>query len=140
MQASSITAVFDPYADGMKTGRPSKTERTEFGERVRAAREAAGLTQQQVADELGITQPSYALWERHAVALKPEQIAKLARIVGVRVEDLLNPAPTQSRRGGPAGKMRQLFEAASKLPRSQQEKITAILEPFVNQHSSGKPS
>jgi len=31
--------------------------------------------------------------------------------------------------------MRCLFEAASKLPRSQQEKIAAALEAFVNQHS-----
>ncbi len=35
----------------------------------------------------------------------------------------------------PTGRMRRLFEAASKLPRSQQEKIAAVLEAFVNQHS-----
>jgi hypothetical protein len=27
--------------------------------------------------------------------------------------------------------MKQLFEAASRLPRSQQQKITALLEPFI---------
>lgn len=31
--------------------------------------------------------------------------------------------------------MRRLFEQSSKLPRSQQEKIPAVLEAFVNQHS-----
>jgi hypothetical protein len=31
--------------------------------------------------------------------------------------------------------MRRLFEAASKLPRSQQKKIAAVIETFVNQHS-----
>jgi hypothetical protein len=31
--------------------------------------------------------------------------------------------------------MRRLFEQACKLPRSQQEKIAAILEAFVNQKS-----
>lgn len=138
MQAPSIREIFDLYPLAMKTGRPAKTVRTEFGERVRAAREAAGLTQQQVAERLGITQPSYALWERHTVALKPEQITNLAKILGVRIEELVNPATPQSRRGGPAGKMRQLFETASKLPRSQQEKITAILEPFVQQHANGQ--
>jgi hypothetical protein len=35
----------------------------------------------------------------------------------------------------PAGRVRRLFEAASKLPRSQQEKIAAVIEAFVNQHS-----
>jgi Na+-transporting methylmalonyl-CoA/oxaloacetate decarboxylase gamma subunit len=32
-------------------------------------------------------------------------------------------------------KMRHLFEAASKIPRSQQEKIAAVIEAVVNQHS-----
>jgi hypothetical protein len=36
---------------------------------------------------------------------------------------------------GPTGRMRRLFETASKLPRSQQEKIAAVIEAFVNQHS-----
>jgi Na+-transporting methylmalonyl-CoA/oxaloacetate decarboxylase gamma subunit len=31
--------------------------------------------------------------------------------------------------------MRRSFEAASKLQRSQQEKIAAVIEAFVNQHS-----
>jgi len=34
-----------------------------------------------------------------------------------------------------ASYMRQLFEAASQLPRSQQEKITALLEPFIAHHA-----
>jgi len=42
----------------------------------------------------------------------------------------------RKRRGtGPTGKMRRLFEAASQLPRSQQEKITALLEPFIAHHA-----
>jgi len=35
----------------------------------------------------------------------------------------------------PTGKMRRLFEAASELRRSQQEKITALLEPFIAHHA-----
>jgi hypothetical protein len=37
---------------------------------------------------------------------------------------------------GPTGKMKQLFEAASQLPRSQQQKLAAVLEAFVNQHTA----
>jgi hypothetical protein len=33
------------------------------------------------------------------------------------------------------GRMRCLFEVASKFPRAQQEKIAPVLEAFVNQHS-----
>jgi hypothetical protein len=33
--------------------------------------------------------------------------------------------------------MRQLFEAASRLPRSQQQKIAAVLEAFIAHNSPG---
>jgi hypothetical protein len=39
------------------------------------------------------------------------------------------------RESGPTGKMRQLFEAASRLPRGRQQKIAAVLEAFINQHA-----
>jgi hypothetical protein len=32
--------------------------------------------------------------------------------------------------------MRQLFEATSRLPRSQQQKIAAIIEPFIADHAA----
>jgi hypothetical protein len=52
------------------------------------------------------------------------------------VDELLGQ-PAKPSRGGPTGKMRRLFEAASKLPRTQQEKILAILQPFVREHANG---
>ena len=33
-----------------------------------------------VAEQLGISQPSYALWERKEVALRPEQLTTLVNI------------------------------------------------------------
>ena len=64
MQAIQLTFEGHPYNPAMKTGRPSKLERTAFGARLHAAREAAGLSQAQVADKLDITQAAYAFWER----------------------------------------------------------------------------
>jgi len=118
----------------MKTGRPSKRPRTPFGERVLAARQAAGLTQAQVADKLGMTQHAYAYWERHPVALRPDQVQQLAAALNVSVESLMNEQAPRSRASGPTGKARQIFEAVSKLPRRQQEKIFDILQPFIREH------
>jgi len=97
-------------------------------------REATGLSQREVARRLSIAQSSYANWERFNVALKPEQLLKLAEVLGVDVSELLTTSGAK-RRGGPTGKMRQLFEAASHLPRSQQQKVVDVLQPFVAQHS-----
>lgn len=89
------------------------------------------LSQQQLADRLGLTQRAYAHWERHPVALRPDQLLKVAEALNVSVDDLVGINGKKKRGIGPAGRMRQLFEAASKLPRSQQQKITAVLEAFI---------
>jgi transcriptional regulator with XRE-family HTH domain len=135
MQAQSITNLFPVYSAGMKTGRPSKSERSDFGARVYAVREAAGLSQREVAAQLGISQPSYALWERNDVALRPDQLVKLAGVLGVRVEALLHPPTNGHRRGGPEGKAKRVFETVSQLPRGQQKQIIKVVEALVAQHS-----
>ena len=137
MQAKSITEFFAGYVADMKT---ATSKRSDFGERVRAAREAAGLNQREVAAQLGIAQPSYTLWEKNHVALRPDQLLKLSSILGVRVEELLDPPGTGNRRGGPAGKAKRVFEAVSQLPRSQQQKILEVVEALVAQHSHSKPA
>jgi transcriptional regulator with XRE-family HTH domain len=121
----------------MKTGRPPKQQRPAFGQRLNELREATGLTQAQVAEKLGMSQRAYSHWERRPVALRPEQLQSLATALNIPVGTLLANGETKRRGSGPAGKMRQLFEAASKLPRSKQEKILDILQPFVREHANG---
>lgn len=43
-----------PYNGDMPQGRPSIRERSEFGQRLFLLREAVGLTQTQVAEQLGV--------------------------------------------------------------------------------------
>lgn len=133
MQAERFVIVTGPYTDGMKTGRPAKTARCDFGARLHAMREEAGLSQQQVAEQLGISQPAYASWERRDVAIQPVQLAKLAEIFAVSVEDLVYNGKRPARRGGPAGKARQVFEEVSGMPRTQQKKILDVVEALVAQ-------
>jgi transcriptional regulator with XRE-family HTH domain len=102
---------------------------------ARFQREQAGLSQQQLAERLGLTQRAYAHWERNPVALRPEQLLSLAEALNVSVDDLVGTNGTRKRGAGPTGKMKQSFEAASRLPRSQQQKITALLEPFIAHHA-----
>jgi transcriptional regulator with XRE-family HTH domain len=125
-----ITTQYDP---GMQTGRPAKQPRTPFGERLHAAREAVGLSQAQVAEKMGVAQSAYAGWERRPVALKPQQVEKLAVILNVTPEHFFDKA-AKHQRGGPAGKLRQVFEEASKLPRHQQGKVAEFVEGFLTLH------
>ena len=117
----------------MPGGRPPKSKkRTEFGQRLHDARQTRGLSQNQVAEALGITQPSYADWERSAVSLKPEYLPRLAEVLGVPVDQLLGVVTRTARSAsGPTGKLRRLFEEANRLPRSQQQRVMTVLEDML---------
>jgi transcriptional regulator with XRE-family HTH domain len=121
----------------MQTGRPSKHPRTPFGQRLHAAREAAGLSQAQVAAKMNVAQNAYAMWERRPIALKPQQIEKLADILKVSVEYFFGKTTSKQRGSGPAGRLRLVFEEASKLPRHQQGKVAEFVEGFLSLHRNG---
>ena len=133
MQALFVTRRSRDYDLLMQTGRPSKRPRSAFGARLHAAREAAGLTQAQVAEKLGMTQTAYALWERREVALRPEQIEQAAKVLHVSVDVLFGHSSSPVRGRGPVGKMRQTFEEVSKLSRRQQQHIVRVIGALIAQ-------
>ena len=137
MQAFSSLPITDDYNAGMKTGRPAKHPRTAFGERVHAAREAAGLSQFEVAEQLGLSQNAYAMWERHPVALRPDQIEQLAAALGVSVDALFGKAPLE-KQSGPMGRAKKVFESVSQLPRRKQTDVLDLVESVVRVHERAR--
>lgn len=70
----------------------------DFGRRVRAAREAGGLTQQQMAERLGLTRSSVANIEAGRQRALLHVAATIAAAIGAPAADLLpsDAAPTAS--------------------------------------------
>ena len=120
----------------MQTGRPPKTARCPFGQRLHQAREAKGLSQRQVAEALGMAQQTYSAWERRPVAIKPEDLVKLAEVLAVDVTKLLGYSGPKPRRGAPTGKARKVFEEVSGLPRYQQQRILGVVEDMLTARAS----
>ena len=139
MQALSVITSNTLYSDAMsQMGRPTDRKRTAFGERLVAAREAAGMSQRELADKLGMKQRALCWWEREPVALRPEQLTTLAEVLSVTTDQLLGRNTEKKRGTGPTGKAKKVFEAVSRLPRHHQEKIVAVVESFVAQHAIGQ--
>ena len=115
-------------------GRPTDRKRTAFGERLVAAREAAGLSQRELADKLGMKQRALCWWEREPVALKPEQLAALTAALGVSADYLLGRDGEKKHGTGPTGKAKKVFEAVSRLPRHHQQKIVGVVEDMLTAH------
>ena len=120
-----------PYNCDMPKGRPSESPRTEFGARLFELREKRGFTQSQVAETLGVTVRAYAFWERKTVALRADQIAQLSELLNVSADELVGRTPRKAKRNGPKGKLETLFEAASELPRRQQQRIAEVVEDIL---------
>jgi transcriptional regulator with XRE-family HTH domain len=133
----SETPSYDPFMPG---GRPAKTKRSPFGERLAVARQHVGLTQQQLADKLGTVQRVIAHWERAPVALRADQLSALADVLGVTADYLVGRDQPKRRGNGPVGRARQVLETVSQLPRHQQRKIIDVVEAMVAHQTNGGAS
>lgn len=60
-----------------------------YGYRLSAARAAKGLTQQQVADAVGVTRQAVGYWENADRSLQADNIVKLAQALDITCDELL---------------------------------------------------
>lgn len=58
-------------------------------ERLKVYRERAGLTQQQLADALGVARTTVTMWETSPNMPTVRILPKLAHVLGVTVDELL---------------------------------------------------
>lgn len=61
----------------------------EFSERLKNLRKQAHLTQVDVAEKLGISQPAYASWERGTKKPTQDNLVKIAQILNTSVDYLV---------------------------------------------------
>jgi transcriptional regulator with XRE-family HTH domain len=104
------------------------------GARLADLRRAAGLTQVELAKLVGETQQNITFWEHSDKPPRSDVLPKLAKVLGVSVEQLLGISPIGDRRPGPVGKTQRVFEEVARLPRSQQDKIVEIITALVDQY------
>jgi len=102
--------------------------------RLRELRQAAGLSQRQLARLIGQDSSNVSFWERTGRLPRVDLVVPIAKALGVTVEELLGQ-PKPSRVTAPGGRARQLFEAVSRMPRRQQQKIVEVVEALVAQQT-----
>jgi transcriptional regulator with XRE-family HTH domain len=112
-------------------------ERPGISHRLITLRQAVGLTQIQLAKLVHVHPSNIGFWELKGTPPRGEVLPALARVLGVSVDEILGVEPIKPRRQVAKGKLQQLFEAASHLPRRQQQKIVEFVEPFIATHGNG---
>lgn len=124
------------YVDVM-AGRPPTKEATDFGKQVALARHERGLTQQELADRIGVTRHMIDYYERRATNVKTEVVVKLAAALNVSTDTLLGRQEVRPK-PGPKSLLRRRLEDVERLPRHAQKQITTVVDALIAQHSSGR--
>jgi len=112
---------FGPYTAAMSKA---------AGSRLRALREASGLTLRELARQIGEQPTNLSYWERTGNLPRADLIIPIATALGVTPEEILGQEKPR-RAAAPGGKVRQVFEQVQKLPRRQQDKIVQVVEALL---------
>jgi transcriptional regulator with XRE-family HTH domain len=102
---------------------------------LRRLREAAGLSVRELARQIEESPTNVSYWERSGQIPRSDVVAAIARVLGVSIEAVLGEAQPR-RAAAPGGKVRQAFEAVSKLPRRQQEHVLKVVNALVAQSAT----
>jgi transcriptional regulator with XRE-family HTH domain len=111
---------------------------TNRGKHLKALRETAGLSQRELAEQIGEIHSNVHYWESSGNLPRSNVLLPMAKALGVTVEELLGEARPR-RTVSPGGKLGSLVEQISKLPRRQQEKVVEFLENYLR-GMSNKPA
>lgn len=104
----------------------------ELGARVAQLRQEQALTQQQLAEALGIAQQQVASYEVARLRVPASMLPRLARILGVSLEALIGEAEKPAKRG-PTPKLQRHMERISQLPKTKQRFVIQMLETVLAQ-------
>ncbi|EKA7391925.1 helix-turn-helix transcriptional regulator [Vibrio parahaemolyticus] len=107
----------------------------ELGQRIAQTRKALGLTQTQVAEQLGISQQTLAHYEVGRLRIAVSTLVPLAEILHSSVDELLHgkEATKGSNKRGPASKLQQQIEQVRLLPRAKQQFVMEMLDTVIQQ-------
>src|SRR3954469_21389747 len=92
------------------------------GQRIAEARKARGKTQEEIAEFLGCSRPTYIAVEKGDRLAKSEEIVKLASFLGRKVNELVRPSE-------PVGDLQpHLRAAAEKMKDADREGLDAAID------------
>jgi transcriptional regulator with XRE-family HTH domain len=102
-----------------------------LGSRIAAARKAQNCTQQEIADQLGVAQQTYAQWETGRARIQVDMLPRLAQGLQVSMDELVGVKTGPQTKRGPANNFEKRIERMRKLPRTKQQIILDMLDAFL---------
>lgn len=104
-----------------------------IGARIAQARKCQGLTQQQLADQLGIAQQTLANYEAGLVRFPASTLPLLGQLLDLTPEELLGQDAKPKLKPGPTSRLDHQFERIRQLPRATQQVLVQMLDGVLAQ-------
>lgn len=124
-------------------------EAVTFGQRLAALRKSAGFTQQELANEVGVSRRMIAYYEGQSEHPPTTLLPALARALRVSSDELLGldtPKESGKRGRAPDSRMQRRLQQIANLPPEERRQIIQVVDAFIErgqlkrrsqQHSSG---
>jgi len=106
----------------------------DLGARIAEARRSHGITQQALAEQLGIAQQTLAHYEVGRIRLPASMLPTLAQLLTLSLDELMGTAlPKQRGKRGPSSRLQQQIEAVEQLPKTKQQFVSQMLDTVLGQ-------
>ena len=106
-----------------------------LGRRIADRRKAQGITQVELAKDLGIAQQTMAHYEGGVSRIAVETLSQLAIALDTSVEALIGSPTKAASKRGPAPKLQQQLERITQLPKAQQRFVIQMLDTVLQQQA-----
>ena len=109
-----------------------------FGARLVELRKAAGYTQTELANELGVTRRMIAYYEGETEHPPSNLLSGMAYALGVSIEVLLGSAPVKPRAKSANTRLQRRLQQVEKLAPTEKRQILQIIDAFIEREQLKK--
>jgi transcriptional regulator with XRE-family HTH domain len=109
-----------------------KREPETIAQRLGQLRREKGITQAEMAELLGISQPIVSDYERGELRLHGELIVKLAEILDCSADEILGLRERKTTAGGNNRRMLRRLQQIDLLPKRDQEALLRTIDAFLS--------
>ena len=109
-----------------------------FGDRLARFRQTAGLSQRDLAAEVGISQRMVVYYEKECERIPINLLPELARVLGISADQLLGIEKVKDNGKKRDNRLWRRFSQVEKLPTTQRKQIVQILDAFLEREKLKK--
>lgn len=129
----TIPSVFHPLGDWLV---PQALTHDSIGVRLARFRRDKGLTQKELAERLGVSQPVVSDYENDVIRLSADVVLQLARILEVSTDEILGLQRETRATGAPKDRrLARRLKAIDALPKRDQEALLRTIDAFIAKSS-----